>query len=382
MAVNIAIQPSDLKTRTIPYAPDTFNGLRSGYIAQWLDPVLPDVSEVDRLHHLLARYVQSQSAALLVRHVTGMERGTVYQTLAGALLKATDNAPAWWWHSVLFNRVRVDSDNLSCFIEATPWHFHQTGKWTTINHSGWHAAHIFDVKDGDTDWRSWSRESAVRRFIRNIHPCNVFFVPKTEWQRVGADPELIAAVAAHYRRRHASVWVEFLRLAQGEPQLGDGAVDGPLVIGSPPAAVRNLANTPPTAKRLKVLAVRGANVQIPAETKSPLIPLAESQLGPKYRKWRGTDEEGLNTHHGVVSLSESPVDMRLRWRRSSSAPTRVIGCFRLELEGLLAEGYVREEDSRPGHVRLKFVHNDNDDCIYVQKDRGGPALYVGRFSDT
>jgi hypothetical protein len=122
-------------------------------------------------------------------------------------------------------------------------------------------------------------------------------------------------------------------------------------------------------------------VQLPAQTKSPLIRLTEFQLRAKHRKWRGTDEEGLNTHHGVVPLSESPVDMRLRWRRSSSAPTSVIGCFRLDLEGLLGESYVRKEESRPGHVRLKFVHDHNDDCIYVQKDRGAPALYVGRFSN-
>jgi hypothetical protein len=229
------IQRSDLKTRPIPPAPDTFNDLRSVYVAQCLDPLLSDVSEVDRLHHLLARYVESPSAPLLVRKVTGMELGTVCQTRAGAL-KATDNAPPSWWHSILFNRVRVDSNNLGCLIEGTPWHFFQMSKWTTVNGSRWHAAHIFDVRDRDTDWRGWSRESAVRRFIRNIHPCNVFFVPLIEWRRVGADPDLIAAVAAHYRRRHASVWMEFLRLAQGEPQLGDGAVDGPLVIDASRAA--------------------------------------------------------------------------------------------------------------------------------------------------
>jgi hypothetical protein len=227
----VAIQLADLRTRPIPNAPDTFYGLRSDYIAQWLDPVLCDVDEVDRLHLLLARYAQSQSPTLLVRYVTGMKRGEIYQTRAGARLKATDNAPAWWWHSLLFNRLRLDWENLSSFIEAAPWHFHQMGKWTTINHSGWHAAHIFDVKDGDTDWRAWSRESAVRRFIRNVSPLNVFFVPKTEWRRVGADRHLIAAVAAHYRRRHASVWMDFLRLAQGQPELAYGAVDGPLIIG-------------------------------------------------------------------------------------------------------------------------------------------------------
>jgi hypothetical protein len=65
-------------------------------------------------------------------------------------------------------------------------------------------------------------------------------------------------------------------------------------------------------------------------------------------------------------------------RRSSSASTKFIHCFRLDLVGLLAGGYVRE-DSQPGHVRLKFVHTD--DRIVIQKGSGAPALYVGSFSD-
>jgi hypothetical protein len=31
----------------------------------------------------------------------------------------------------------------------------------------------------------------VRRFIRSIHPCNIFLMPQNDWRRHGADPDLI-----------------------------------------------------------------------------------------------------------------------------------------------------------------------------------------------
>jgi hypothetical protein len=74
------------------------------------------------------------------------------------------------------------------------------------------------------------------------------------------------------------------------------------------------------------------------------------------------------------------MDIRLAWRRSSNAPIRSIGCYRLDLVALLAEGYVRKEDRRPGHVRLKFFHTAGD--IYIQVRGGGASrIYVGTFSD-
>src|SRR5690349_388755 len=80
MTIKPAIQPSDLKLRKIPIAPYPFNGTRSGYIAQCLDLVLPDISEVERLHHLLVRHVQNLGETLPVRYVSQMDRGTVYDT--------------------------------------------------------------------------------------------------------------------------------------------------------------------------------------------------------------------------------------------------------------------------------------------------------------
>jgi hypothetical protein len=95
------------------------------------------------------------------------------------------------------------------------------------------------------------------------------------------------------------------------------------------------------------------------------------------RDWTGNDEKGKNTHHGAIPLNESPLNIRLAWRRSSTAEPRLVGCFRLDLIGLLNEKYL-QEDSRPGHVRLKF-HRGN--TIYIGTGAGARALVVGAFDD-
>jgi hypothetical protein len=125
---------------------------------------------------------------------------------------------------------------MSQFVAATPCHLFEIGSTPTVNRAGWHVAHLLNVKDGDTDWTRWPRSRAVRRFVRNLHPCNVFYVPLTDWERHGADPALIASVAAYYRARYAAVWPAFAELAGAPSGLGLAAPDGPLVIDPPDAA--------------------------------------------------------------------------------------------------------------------------------------------------
>jgi hypothetical protein len=109
-------------------------------------------------------------------------------------------------------------------------------KTPTLNRQGWHAAHLLEVKDGDTNWRSWPRSSVVWRFVRNIHPCNVFYIPKTRWEQVGKDALLIASVAAAYRERYAAIWAEFADLAEAPAGHGQPAPDGPLMIEASPTS--------------------------------------------------------------------------------------------------------------------------------------------------
>lgn len=104
--------------------------------------------------------------------------------------------------------------------------------------------------------------------------------------------------------------------------------------------------------------------------------LTANELSPACRRWRGDDQKGGNRHHGAIPLSESPVDIELRWRESENAATKLVGYYRLDLHALLSEGNIRR-DSKPGHVRVQFVHDGDD--IYIQH-RADKRVRVGGFA--
>lgn len=84
-----------------------------------------------------------------------------------------------------------------------------------INARGWHVAHLHDAKDGDTGYADWSRQDLIRRFIRNVHPCNFFYMPKLKPQIYGDGPNEKAFYYEVLSTRYASVWQEFTYLAAG-----------------------------------------------------------------------------------------------------------------------------------------------------------------------
>jgi hypothetical protein len=115
-------------------------------------------------------------------------------------------------HHVAFRELQLDLNDI-------PTHFFTVARRLrdSVSSAGWHVAHIYDAKDGNTDWRMWRRPELVSRFVRNLHPCNCFYVPKLGWQRFGGDKRVIAAVAAKYAARYESIWPEFLELVSGAP---------------------------------------------------------------------------------------------------------------------------------------------------------------------
>jgi hypothetical protein len=122
-------------------------------------------------------------------------------------------------HFVAFNGIR------DARLEDVPTHMFVATRMLrpNINTAGWHVAHIFNAKDRQTDWQNWSREQLARRFLRNLHPCNCFYIPNPVWRQVGGDPQVIGFMAARYRERYGDVWQEFVEAVRGEalPE-GDG----------------------------------------------------------------------------------------------------------------------------------------------------------------
>lgn len=197
-----------------------------------LGPLLPAEPAIRTVHRELMRYIAEPDPLFITRAVKGQERGRDVVTRDGIRLRPSDNSPAWWWHMRIFQGAAPPSENFARFVDDTPTHmFEMPSKCRTVNTAGWHAAHILDAKDRDIDWQMWTRADAARRFVRNVHPLNLFYVPLPEWRRVAAMPELIGYVASTYATRWPEIWHQFTQVA-GEPPLRSDAGDSILRIDS------------------------------------------------------------------------------------------------------------------------------------------------------
>jgi hypothetical protein len=112
-------------------------------------------------------------------------------------------------HYVAFNQL-TDVD-----LSDMPTHMFDVRCTPNLNTAGWHVAHILNAKDGNTDWQNWSRQELLRRFIRNVHPCNCFYIPNSVRELYGGDAGVIGFFAARYSDRYSSVWQAFLTIADG-----------------------------------------------------------------------------------------------------------------------------------------------------------------------
>lgn len=200
-------------TRDIPACPREFDGSLSELYERHILPTLPPVDSVEKIHLEIVLHCQQERPLFVVRQVSPLVRGRVYETADGDLLKPSDNSPAWWAHFAAFNDLSIGA------LSSVPTHMFEMSARvrTSISTAGWHVAHIYNAKDGNTTWQGWDRTELIRRFVRNLHPCNCFYVPKAGWHRFGGDPTVIAFFAHAYAERYKTIWSDFLGLAGASP---------------------------------------------------------------------------------------------------------------------------------------------------------------------
>lgn len=207
--------------------PLAFDGTLKELFDTHIAPNLPSPDAVASIHRTLTRYCALDDPLLLLRYVRGETRGEVVRTPAGRY-RPTDNSPAWLMHFLASNDVALpEAEHLEPLIAEWPCHMFELTRLRirTVSHHGWHIAHLLPVKDRNTDPSSWSRAALVRRFIRNVHPCNYSYLPKPEWPRYGADPSVIAFLAREYRHQYGEIWDEFVALAGGDATAVSAGVD-------------------------------------------------------------------------------------------------------------------------------------------------------------
>lgn len=199
-------------------SPKTFAGTLDDLCERYVLPNLPSSKVVEAWHKLLVEYTALRNSLLLIRYMRGTNRGEIYRTKEGHAFKATDNAPAWWFHFAVFQELVPRLEEFASIVPTIPTHIFEIASQLPVNmnKAGWHVAHVFDVKTGDTNYHDWRRRELVSRFLRNVHPCNYFFVPKVDWQKWGGEERVIGYFVQLYQERYANVWPEFVKLSQGD----------------------------------------------------------------------------------------------------------------------------------------------------------------------
>ncbi len=104
--------------------------------------------------------------------------------------------------------------------------------------------------------------------------------------------------------------------------------------------------------------------------------IAHAPDGASIRKWT-LREDNNSHHHGVVSITESPLFLELSIRATSKSEPNLVGLFKLDLRGLLKNGYIRYEPAcaEGPEVRLRVKKAFNG-VIYIQVNDDSPRLML------
>jgi hypothetical protein len=204
----------------LPKAPTTFNDKLSVLFTKHVTPLLPSPDSVERLHKTLMSYVRQGARVFPIRNRVQSERCCTIRTHGGDQIIWTDNSPPWAIHSLLLQGQFLDQPSFADWLEKTmPIEFKvaHASKQDAINKARYHVAHLFDVQAGrdNSEPEGWSRREVEIRFLRNIHPCNAFYVPIPKWHSYGGDPAVKAFFYKRYSDRYRKCWDEFLEAVAG-----------------------------------------------------------------------------------------------------------------------------------------------------------------------
>jgi hypothetical protein len=96
----------------------------------------------------------------------------------------------------------------------------------------------------------------------------------------------------------------------------------------------------------------------------------------RYRHWIGNDDFEHH-YHIAIPKNQETLYLNLSWKKKSDSPAEFIGMFRLDMQELFSEGYIREDGK--DKVRLRIYHG-SDDILYIQTRSGKPALAIGKLT--
>lgn len=105
-------------------------------------------------------------------------------------------------------------------------------------------------------------------------------------------------------------------------------------------------------------------------------PVQTAPIGAKIKQWTLRVDNNSH-HHGVVRIDESPLYLELSYRLTATSPVKRVGLFRLNLPGLLRDGYIRFEPANASgpELRLRIIRSV-DGVFFIQVNQKSPSLQM------
>lgn len=213
--VAVKIRLLSVEWKLLKKCPSEFSGDFKDFFERFVEPNLPSVERVRLFDRLISEYLNAASPAYMVRMVRGMNRENVFSNIHHDRILGADNSPGIWLHAVLCGSQPI-SENAVELFERVPRHMFRIPKIENLRGAGYHLAHIISAKNGDTRWETWNKKELERRFLLNVHPCNLFLVAKADWRKNGGRSDIIDWIKSAYLERYGDLYASFVERVGGE----------------------------------------------------------------------------------------------------------------------------------------------------------------------
>ena len=169
--------------KAVPISPSDYQGTLAHLTEQHLRSVMPEPSSVESIHRHLNAYWRKKRHSCCSDTRKSKSVALDLVTKNGAVIRWTDNSPAWEMHHAAFQGFTWTASGFDSFVRAIPCKMFAV-KNGSINKNKWYVAHIFPVKADRRRHRNDSTQSASLVLLETYIPpiTSTFPVPQDKWE--------------------------------------------------------------------------------------------------------------------------------------------------------------------------------------------------------
>jgi hypothetical protein len=194
----------------IPAVPRSWRGPLDSFLSQFIKPRLATRSRIEAWSRWVVKGATSGGVVVVRAHGALARAETTH--VDGIEVRPSDLSPVWAVQQTMLHSDPPTEISFAEWARSLPVEHNvvRQCRMDLLNRAGFHTAHMFDV----AAYRTRSSRSLGNRMrdacLIELHPLNVFWVPKPRWQHWGAHTQVKAHFADLMRTYVPDAWQDFI----------------------------------------------------------------------------------------------------------------------------------------------------------------------------